>query len=130
MRAAGPLKQLATGVAALFAVGWGGYAKFGAYWPTEPTIAPSTAGSAETCAVSPFDVKNDSVVFSIKEARLTCTLNKALFKLGDEKGWTMLLLAATPPGAWQKKSEGPPIEILPGKMVHYFCNANDMVRDV
>jgi hypothetical protein len=128
MRISGLLKRLAAGAAALFAMAWGGYAKFGAYWPTEPAIAPSTTGSAESSPVSPFAIKNDSDIFTIKDARFTCSVDRTLFKIGDEKGWTMALFAVTPPGAWQKKSE--PTDILPGKTAYYFCGANDMVRDV
>jgi hypothetical protein len=121
---------LAAAVALAFGAGWGLYAKFGAYWPTEPAIAPSAAGAAESSPVSPFAVKNDSVLFPMEGVKFTCFLNAALFKIGDEKGWTMAKVGPAEPGTLWKKSDGAAIDIPTGKTVNYFCGVDEMIRDV
>lgn len=78
----------------------------------------------------PFTVKNTSGVFAIEEARFTCFLNAALFKIGDEKGWTMARVAPARPGSWWKKSEQAAVEIPHGKIINYSCGPDEMFRDV
>ena len=75
-------KWVASVVGAAFAA----YLHFGVYWPAEPQVEPGAPIAKESSPVSPFSIKNPSVLFGIVDAQLTCYLNAVTLEAGDEKG--------------------------------------------
>jgi hypothetical protein len=110
-------------------VAYAAYAHFGPYWPTAPDIEPGTAGSLESSPASPFLIINKSILFTIKDAKFTCYLKAAEYKIGDEKGWVLGILKPAAANGWQKKAYNA-VDIKPGTQKNYVCDPFEMIRDV